>query len=159
DRLVDSLTDATHDQPGALPLLADLMSDLWERMQERGDGRLKIVDRRDIIQIGAALTRRADDFLKEHEEKADAVRRLFTLKLAIAQEEGAAVRRRARRSDCSLEEWALVETLSGLTTPPGEKPWRLVVTGEEDGQPTAEVAHEVLLREWTTLQNWLQAEK
>ena len=51
------------DQPGALPLLADLFTDLWERMRERGDGTLRVSDRREIIQVGAALSKRADEFL------------------------------------------------------------------------------------------------
>jgi hypothetical protein len=45
--------------PGALPLLADLFTDLWERMRERGDGTLHVSDRREIIQVGAALSKRA----------------------------------------------------------------------------------------------------
>jgi hypothetical protein len=42
-----------------LPLLADLFTDLWERMRERGDGTLRVSDRREIIQVGTALSKRA----------------------------------------------------------------------------------------------------
>jgi hypothetical protein len=44
-------------QPGALPLLADLFTDLWERMRERGDGTLRVSDRREIIQVGCSRLR------------------------------------------------------------------------------------------------------
>jgi hypothetical protein len=33
-----------------LPPLADLVTDLWERMQARGEGTLRVADRREIIQ-------------------------------------------------------------------------------------------------------------
>ena len=81
-------------QPGALPLLADLFTDLWERMRERGDGILRVSDRREIIQVGAALFRRADKFLQENPGKVDAVKRLFTLRLAHVPRQGEPVRAR-----------------------------------------------------------------
>src|SRR5262249_48604218 len=60
DDLVDHVVRSAEDQPGALPLLADLFTDLWERMRERGDGTLRVSDRREIVQVGAALSKRAD---------------------------------------------------------------------------------------------------
>src|SRR5262245_64655416 len=41
DDLVSHVVKSAEDQPGALPLLADLFTDLWERMRERGDGTLR----------------------------------------------------------------------------------------------------------------------
>ena len=80
DDLVNHIVKSAEDQPGALPLLADLFTDLWERMRERGDGRLRVSDRREIIQVDAALTKRADQFLAQHPDKHEAVKRLFTLR-------------------------------------------------------------------------------
>jgi Novel STAND NTPase 1 len=37
--------------------------------------------------------------------------------------------------------------------------WRLIVTDEKDGMAAAEVTHETLLKTWTTLGGWLQAER
>ena len=37
DDLVSHVVKSAEDQPGALPLLADLFTDLGERMRERGD--------------------------------------------------------------------------------------------------------------------------
>jgi hypothetical protein len=51
-------------------------------MRERGDGTLRVSDRREIIQVGAALSKRADRFLAKHPDKVDAVKQLFTLRLA-----------------------------------------------------------------------------
>src|SRR5262249_25898906 len=72
DDLVSNVVRSVEDQPGALPLLADLFTDLWERMRERGDGTLRVSDRREIIQVGPALSKRADQFLAKHPDKVDA---------------------------------------------------------------------------------------
>jgi TIR domain len=63
DDLISDVVQSAEGQPGALPLLADLFTDLWERMRERGDGILRVSDRREIIQVGTALSHRADQFL------------------------------------------------------------------------------------------------
>ena len=95
--LVSHVVKSAEDQPGALPLLADLFTDLWERMRERGDGTLRVSDHREIIQVGAALSRRADKFLAENPGKVEAVKRLFTLRLAHVPRQGEPVRARWER--------------------------------------------------------------
>jgi formylglycine-generating enzyme required for sulfatase activity len=158
DDLVGYVVRSAQDQPGALPLLADLFTDLWERMRERGDGILRVSDRREVIQVGAALSRRADQFLANHPDKVVAVKRLFTLRLAHVPRQGEPVRARwvqdaTNPADRAVDaEWALAEQLAGPD-------WRLVVTGEKDGKATAEVAHEVLLKTWPTLMRWLEDER
>src|SRR5262249_51234727 len=131
DDLVGHVIRSAEDQPGALPLLADLFTDLWERMRERGDGALRVSDRREIIQVGAALSKRADEFLAKHPERVEAVKRLFTLRLAYVPRQGEPVRARWTRDlkpGSSIDtEWALAEELAGPD-------WRLVVTGEKDGK-------------------------
>ena len=96
--LVNHVVKSAEDQPGALPLLADLFTDLWERMRERADGILRVSDRREIIQVGAALCKRADRFLAEAPDQVEAVRRLFTLRLAHVPRQGEPVRARTRNN-------------------------------------------------------------
>ena len=56
------IVDAAHDQPGALPLLADLITELWLRMQARSnkEGVIRTSSEKRIINIGAALIGRAE---------------------------------------------------------------------------------------------------
>jgi formylglycine-generating enzyme required for sulfatase activity len=156
--LVSHVVKSAEDQPGALPLLADLFTDLWESMRERGDGVLRISDRREIIQVGAVLCQRADRFLAEAPDQVEAVKRLFTLRLAHVPRQGEPVRARWERdtqrgAEQPVDaEWALVERLAGPD-------WRLLVTGEKDGRATAEVAHEILLKIWPTLKRWLEDQR
>ena len=58
---------------------------------------------------------------------------------------GYVIKRRARRAECSPNEWNIAEELA-------EAKWRLV-TLEKD---VAEVAHEQLLRSWPALDGWLK---
>jgi Novel STAND NTPase 1 len=97
DDLVSHVIRSAEDQPGALPLLADTFTDLWERMRKRGDGTLRVSDRSEIIQVGAALSKRADQFLAKHPDKVDAAKRLFTLRLAHVPRQGEPVRARWER--------------------------------------------------------------
>jgi hypothetical protein len=158
DSLIGHVTEAAEDQPGALPWLADFFTDLWQRMRERADGVLRISDSREIIQIGAALIKRADGFLAQYPDKIDPVKRLFTLRLAQVQRQGDPVRARLERDSQMCgdqgedQDWALITLLAAPE-------WRLVVTGEIDGKATAEVAHEVLLTAWPMLKRWLDDER
>jgi hypothetical protein len=152
EMLVEHIVGSARDQPGALPLLADIMTEIWKRMQERGDRLLRVTDRKDIIQVGHALARRADSFLQQNTSQEYAARDLFTLKLVSIPEQGEPLRRRALRTECSDHEWQLVDTLA-------EPSWRILVTGESEGVPTAEVAHEVILSKWDTLRKWLTEER
>ena len=116
-------------------------------------GPLRVSDRSEIIQVGAALSKRADKFLAKHPDKVDAVKRLFTLRLAHVPRQGEPVRARWERdakqgADPAVDaEWALVERLAGPD-------WRLIVTGEKDGKASAEVAHEILFKTWPTLKRY-----
>jgi hypothetical protein len=53
--IVRHIVQSTGRQVDVLPLLADLLRDLWQRMRKRGDGVLRISDHPEIIQVGAAL--------------------------------------------------------------------------------------------------------
>jgi hypothetical protein len=99
------------------------------------------------------LRRRAETFLAGLANDETVGRRLFTLRLAHVPEVGEPVRRRARRSECSAAEWAMVEKLA-------EQDWRLLtLASAADGEPVVEVAHEQLLRRWPQLKSWLDEER
>ncbi len=150
ESLADFIISSAAGQAGALPMLAFYMMDLWSRMQARGDGVLKLADKSEIVDVASALTAEANRFLAAHPADLEAIKRLFTLKLALVQEQGKPVRRRVLRSRLDAGETRLIDALADA---------RLVTTGEDAGGGFAEVAHEVLLHNWRTLASWLDAER
>jgi hypothetical protein len=151
DDMPGQIAAATANEPGALPLLSYLMSDMWDAMQARGDGVLRWSERPEILDIAAPLRERAERYRQAHPATEEALRRLFTLRLAHVPPRGDPVRRRARRDECSSGEWSIAETLAGPE-------WRLLTISAPAvaQEPAAEVAHEQLLRKWPTLTRWLE---
>jgi formylglycine-generating enzyme required for sulfatase activity len=136
---------------GALPLLSYLLDDMWTRMVERGDGKLRLPAA--AIELGRVLVERADTFLAHHPESEEALRRLLTLRLADVREDGEPTKRRALRSEFSDDEWRLVSELAN-------HPNRLLVTAtSEAGETYAEIAHEAVFRRWQKLRDWIAAER
>jgi formylglycine-generating enzyme required for sulfatase activity len=136
---------------GALPLLSYLLDDIWSQMVQRGDGVLRLSAQ--LIEIGDVLVQRMGTFLRINPGSEQALRRIFTLKLATIREGGEPTRRRASRSEFSNEEWRLVTELAG-------HPNRLLITATPDGGETyVEVAGEAIFRRWERLREWIAAER
>jgi formylglycine-generating enzyme required for sulfatase activity len=136
---------------GALPLLSYLLDDMWKSKDPQWDGTLRLPAH--SIELGRVLVDRANAFIAAHPGSEDALRRIFTLKLATVREDGEPTRRRAFRSEFSGEEWRLVGELA-------DHPNRLLVTAStETGQTYAEVAHEAIFRRWDRLLEWIDGER
>jgi WD40 repeat protein len=152
DDVPHGITAAASAEPGALPLLSYLLTDMWAGMVKRGDATLRMPAQ--AIDIGGVLASRAEEFLKANPDGEKALRRLLTLRLAMVPPEGEPVRRQTTREECPEAEWSLAARLA-------EHPWRLVVMGERelDKRVVAEVAHEALLRAWPRLAQWLREER
>jgi formylglycine-generating enzyme required for sulfatase activity len=155
DRLAVDIANRTAEEStreaGALPLLSYLLDDMWRRMQEQGVGILRPPAQ--SIDLGRVLVDRANAFIATHPDSEDALRRIFTLKLATVREDGEPTRRRAPRSEFSDAEWRLVSELA-------DHPNRLLVTATIGTSETyAEVAHEAIFRRWEKLGEWITAER
>ena len=152
DKIAGRITDAAAAEPGALPLLSYLLTDMWANMVRRGQPVLGLPAH--AIDAGSVLATRAEGFVTEHPAEEAALRRLLTLRLAIVPPEGEPVRRQTSRDECSEAEWALAARLA-------DYPYRLVVMGEREADRfvVAEVAHEALLRAWPRLVQWLREER
>jgi hypothetical protein len=152
DEVASRITAAAASEPGALPLLSYLLTDMWAAMVRRGDATLNMPAK--AIDIGGVLASRAEEFLKANPDEEKPLRRLLTLRIAVVPPEGEPMRRHTTREECTEAEWSLAARLA-------EHPWRLVVMGEReaDSRVIAEVAHEALLRAWPRLAHWLREER
>jgi WD40 repeat protein len=152
EEVIPMIAGSAAQEPGSLPLLSYLMTDTWEAMRndERSDGVMHFPLQ--MVDVSRPLAERAERFLAQHPACEAVVRHLFSLKLAHVPMDGEPVRRRARKSECSTEEWKIVEQLASAD-------WRLLTAAGDDSDITAEVAHEALLRKWPRLTRWLEEER
>jgi WD40 repeat protein/DNA-binding SARP family transcriptional activator len=150
--LAAELVGAVLREPAALPSLQFTLYELAERSADR---RLTLAAYRELGGVDAAIAARAEELYRSLDDQArDGVRRLFE-RLIVVSAEGEPTRRRALRSELAhaagpaagavldvIEAWAQARLLSLDRHP-------------ESREPTVEVAHEALLREWPRLRSWL----
>jgi len=149
DGLVDELVGTVHDRPGALPLLEFSLDQMWRTLGP-GQQTLSFDAYEEIGRLDGALAAHADrvlDGLNETEQAA--ARRLFVSHLTSPARPD--VRQVLRRSECVPGDWQIIVRLANE---------RLLTIGrDDDGNETAEVVHEALLRAWGRLLSWLDAER
>jgi WD40 repeat protein len=154
--LTAELVGAVLHQPAALPSLQYTLYELAERNPDRN---LTLAAYRELGGVEAAIAARAEELYRSLDDQAhDGVRRLFE-RLVVVGAEGEPTRRRALRSELAAaadssagEVLGVIETWAGA---------RLLTLDRhpESREPTVEVAHEALLREWPRLRGWLEEDR
>lgn len=150
------------DQPGALPLLQYALTELFECK----DGRVLTLEAyHEIGGISGALARRADDIYDGLDEVGQAATRQLFLRLVTLGEGNEDTRRRVKLSE--LESLSINRDADSAREsekmahelPIAEYGRYRLLTFDHDPltrEPTVEVAHEALLREWARLRLWLE---
>ena len=137
------------DEPGALPLLSHALRATWERR----DGRtLTVEGYRETGGVASAVARTADSMVASLPPDDRQVMRSMFLRLTEPGEGVTESRRRVSVEEL-VPEGTSPDIVAGLLERLAEA--RLVTLGEG----TAEVAHEVLIREWPTLRGWLDEDR
>lgn len=148
DELVDELVESAVHAEGGLPLLQFALAALWKtRDLERNMITKEAFDR--LGGVAGALTKHADQVLAGWDRvRLDTARRIL-LRLVTSH------RTRARCTGAELLSGAPGhrEVLDGLVA------GRLVVVSPNAGEAVYTLAHEALLRSWTTLRHWLDEGK
>ena len=147
--LVDRILADVREQPGNLPLLEFVLTELWEG---RRGGQL-LHDAYDSMHgAQGAIARRAEEvFTRLTPLEQEAVRRVF-VRLVRPGEGTEDTRRRATLTEVGEVAWPLVQRLAD---------GRLLVTARDDasGDETAEVSHEALIRQWDRLRRWIDEDR
>jgi serine/threonine protein kinase/ABC-type glycerol-3-phosphate transport system substrate-binding protein len=150
-RLLAEMIADVADHPGALPLLQYALTELAERAQ---DGVLSLDAYRRIGRVSGALARRADQLFEPMNETArDACRQLF-LRLVTLGEGTEDTRRRVRRSE--LLTLADARAMDAVIETYGRHRLLTFDRDADTREPTVEIAHEALIREWMRLRNWIE---
>jgi serine/threonine protein kinase/formylglycine-generating enzyme required for sulfatase activity len=144
DELVDELAESTVHAEGGLPLLQFALAELWKNR----DTARNMITREAFDRLGGvagALTQHADRVLAGWERaRLDAARRILR-RLVTSHR----TRARCTGSELLSGEPDRREVLDRLVA------GRLVVVRTSEGQAVYTLAHEALLRSWTTLRHWL----
>jgi WD40 repeat protein/class 3 adenylate cyclase len=136
-------------EPGALPLLSHALRATWERR----DGRTLTVEAyRETGGVSSAIARTADAVLASLPPDERRMTRSLFLRLTELGDGAPESRRRVNAAEL-VPETVRPEVVHELLERLAEA--RLVTLGED----TAEVAHEVLIREWPTLRGWLEEDR
>ncbi len=158
--LITAITADINDQPGALPLVQYTLTELFEQR----DGRiLTLRTYQELGGISGALARRADEIYTGLNENGREVTRQIFLRLVTLGEGVEDTRRRVRISELErlnqqLDDQDPLHPSSLILHNLNEYGRYRLLTFDNDPQtrePTVEVAHEALLREWDLLRGWL----
>ncbi|MCP3855402.1 MAG: protein kinase [Actinomycetia bacterium] len=149
--LVSEIVADVSDQPGALPMLQYALTELYER-------RVSSLMLRDTYHelggVSGALARRAEELVADADDEGRAaVRRVFG-RLVSLGEGTEDTRRRALRSELGAE--------AAVATAVESFGRARLLSFDRDPvsrEPTVEVAHEALLREWPRLRGWLDEDR
>lgn len=149
--LVSELVADVADQPGALPMLQYALTELYDR---RVSDLMTRDAYRDLGGVAGALAARAEQlYAAADDEQQTACRRVFEQLVALG--EGAEdTRRRALRSD-------VVKTPAAQAVVDRYGAARLLSFDRDPAtrEPTIEVAHEALIREWPRLGEWIDEDR
>ncbi len=147
--LVATMIGDVVSRPGALPLLQFALTELFE---QRAGTTITAREYTELGGIGGALATRAEQLYADMNTDAKAgVRSLFT-QLVTPGDDSDDLRRRARTDELTKVAPAIIDRY--LTN-------RLLVTDYHPitREPTVEVAHEALLREWPRLREWIDEDR
>jgi WD40 repeat protein/DNA-binding SARP family transcriptional activator len=141
------------DQPGGLPLLQYALTELFDRRQ---DSALTLAVYHQIGGISGALARRADDLYTALSATAREAARQMFLRMVTLGEGVADTRRRVARTEL-LSLGGDPRDAAAVIDAFGTARLLLFDRDPDTREPTVEVAHESLLREWGRLRNWIEA--
>jgi len=176
DGLTQRILDDVQQEPGNLSLLEFSLTQLWS--ENRG-GILTHQTYEKIGGVRKALANHADEiYHKLDEEEKKQLQQIFVQlarpgeKRDVDEEQKRQIqpsfvatdtRQLATRDQIGEDNWRLVQQLAGVdpNIPEKEKKLPLLVTGrnENTGEQTVEVVHEALIREWGTLQEWIDNDR
>ena len=153
-RLLAEMITEVADRPGALPLLQYALTELAEGAK---DDVLSLDSYRRIGRVSGALARRAEQLFQSMNETGhDACRQLF-LRLVALGEGTEDTRRRVRRSEVLT--LADARAMDGIIETYGRHRLLSFDRDPDTREPTVEIAHEALLREWSRVRAWIEASR
>lgn len=149
--LIAEMVADVSNQPGALPLFEFVLTEMFD---QRTSDMLTMTGYRRLGGLRGALSRRGDELFDHLDhERQDAARQVF-LRLVTLGEGTEDTRRRVHKSEIEaleIDQGATTEILRSF----GDARLLSFDRDAVRNEPTVEVAHEALLREWPRLRGWI----
>ena len=166
--LVDAILDDVGSEPGNLPLLEFVLTQLWE---QRRNSTLTHDVYGEMGGLKGAIGKRADDVLKGlGPDQREIARRVF-VQLVHPGKDTEDTRRRARLGELGQAAlpvvWELADARLVVTGKPepllaeigDDHPPESTSADQQGAEETVEVAHEALIRNWNTLRDWMKEDR
>ncbi|MBX3084864.1 MAG: TIR domain-containing protein [Anaerolineae bacterium] len=150
--LAARLVYTVREQPGGLPLLQFALDQLFQRREGQ---RLTLKAYEQIGELKGALAKHAEATYAAlpTESHRQLARGLFLRLISPGATEQESTRRRVMQRELTpadpTRQWVMETVIRQFIKA------RLLTTGEIAGEPTLEVSHEALIREWDVLRTWL----
>jgi len=144
-----------------LPLLQHALMRIWDRNKNtHPDGELDLEDYDAIGGIEKALSNHADEALKGMSETELRLTKKMFQALTSIDENGRKIRRPARLSELKLITGADSETLLSIINRfiEGKKSFLIINNVEGKDDYLIDISHESLIRQWSTLNAWVDEE-
>ncbi len=161
--LCNSILDDVQGEPGAMPLLQNLLLELWKRRHGRW---LRCDEYAAIGGVKSAIAQKADKVYQSLSPKEQELFRDIFVRLTRLDDTGVqAAKRRDTRRRITVDELIpaggdLNETTKLLWRLAGEDARLVVISlNQTTQQDEVEVAHEALIRYWPRLNNWLDEDR
>ncbi len=163
--LTERLLADVKNQRGALPLLQFALTEIWKKRNVRkltlqAYTELGKDDKGEQRGIEGILEHRANEIYRNLKaEEQELCRRLF-VRLVQPGEGTEDTKRRASYREILPDDAARAEAVKSLVRTLADRDARLITTeGTETADGVVEVAHEALIRGWTQLRRWVDAER
>ena len=149
--LAERMLDETGTEPGALPLLAFALAELYRAREP--DGQLTHAAYKRFGGVQGAISQRAEDTFKRLDKAAQVtLDPVFRELVEVETTDDGWTATRGRAPFANVAKTATAERLTTVFTEA-----RLLVQSRGlDEQPVVEVAHEALLRNWPRLVQWIR---
>ncbi len=149
DGLVGRILDDVGREPGNLPLMEFLLTELWEKRQ---DLELELTAYEAIGGVRRAIAEQAEKTFERLANDAEReAARSALLALVVPGEGTVDTRRRAVLDDLTAPERAVIAKFTADRL--------LVTTRDPSGRDVVEVGHEALIREWDQLRKWVNEDR
>jgi V8-like Glu-specific endopeptidase/energy-coupling factor transporter ATP-binding protein EcfA2 len=146
--LVEQILREMGIEAGRLPLLQFTLTKLWEKQARR---QISFDAYRQIGGVEQSLVQYADDFWKDFQKDEKQQTRLrYTLLQLVRPGLGTEDTRQVVLRNDIEQNWDLIQELATK---------RLVVTGGNESAQTVEIIHEVLIKHWGKMQEWLKEDR